>query len=101
MPARLIRPWKDHPYDPPNSAPTSSVVRNHSDDAPSSSDVDPGSPAPLWILAMVLGLLLADHPRAERTLDSVKVGETSLPIALGLLLMMYAVLAKVRYNEIG
>lgn len=58
---------------------------------------------PLWIgLAMVLGLVLGRLvPRLNEALDAVKVGETSLPIALGLLLMMYPVLAKVRYNEIG
>lgn len=58
---------------------------------------------PLWIgLAMVLGLVLGRIvPGLNEALDAVKVGETSLPIALGLLLMMYPVLAKVRYNEIG
>ncbi len=58
---------------------------------------------PLWIgLAMVLGLVLGRLvPGLNEALDAVKIGETSLPIALGLLLMMYPVLAKVRYNEIG
>ncbi|WP_024288332.1 ACR3 family arsenite efflux transporter [Cellulomonas sp. KRMCY2] len=52
--------------------------------------------------AMVVGLLLGRLvPGLDDALDAVKVGQTSLPIALGLLLMMYPVLAKVRYREIG
>ncbi|HLN77843.1 MAG TPA: ACR3 family arsenite efflux transporter [Nocardioidaceae bacterium] len=56
---------------------------------------------PLWIAAaMVAGLLLGRFvPALNDALDAVKVGQTSLPIALGLLLMMYPVLAKVRYRE--
>lgn len=58
---------------------------------------------PLWIgLAMVLGLALGRLvPGLNDVLGAVKVGQTSLPIALGLLLMMFPVLAKVRYDEIG
>src|SRR5512144_421817 len=58
---------------------------------------------PVWIgAAMVLGLMLGRLvPGLNDALDAVKVGQTSLPIALGLLLMMYPVLAKVRYREIG
>ncbi|HET7312166.1 MAG TPA: ACR3 family arsenite efflux transporter [Mycobacteriales bacterium] len=57
---------------------------------------------PVWIAAaMALGLLLGRaFPGLNDTLDAVKVGQTSLPIAIGLLLMMYPVLAKVRYNEV-
>lgn len=57
---------------------------------------------PLWIgLAMGIGLLLGRWiPSLNDRLDSVKVAGTSLPIALGLLLMMYPVLAKVRYHEL-
>ena len=58
---------------------------------------------PVWILAaMAAGLLLGRLvPAVQGVLNSVKIGQTSLPIALGLLLMMYPVLAKVRYEEMG
>ena len=58
---------------------------------------------PVWILlAMALGLLLGRFvPGLQTLLGSVQVGHTSLPIALGLLVMMYPVLAKVRYGELG
>ena len=58
---------------------------------------------PVWILlAMAAGLLLGRAvPGVQGALDAVKVGGTSLPIALGLLVMMYPVLAKVRYEDMG
>jgi ACR3 family arsenite transporter len=58
---------------------------------------------PLWIVvAMGAGLGLgAAAPGLESALGSVAIGGTSLPIALGLLLMMYPVLARVRYEELG
>lgn len=56
----------------------------------------------LWIgLAMVAGLLLGRMiPGLNEDLDKVKVGTTSLPIAIGLLGMMYPVLARVRYDRL-
>lgn len=58
---------------------------------------------PLWILlAMVLGVGLGRAmPGLGAALDSVKLDTVSLPIALGLIWMMYPVLAKVRYGELG
>jgi ACR3 family arsenite transporter len=58
---------------------------------------------PVWILlAMAGGLLLGRAlPGVQAALDAVKVGQTSLPIALGLLMMMYPVLAKVRYEDMS
>jgi ACR3 family arsenite transporter len=57
---------------------------------------------PVWIgVAMVGGLLLGRLvPSLSGWLHSVAIGQTSLPIALGLLAMMYPVLAKVRYREL-
>ena len=58
---------------------------------------------PVWIgVAMVTGLLLGRLlPGLDDALAAVEVGSVSLPIALGLLVMMYPVLAKVRYDELG
>lgn len=58
---------------------------------------------PVWIIsAMVVGLLLGSFiPGLNTALDAVKIGSVSLPIAVGLLVMMYPVLAKVRYGETG
>jgi ACR3 family arsenite transporter len=58
---------------------------------------------PLWIgLAMAGGLVLGTLlPGLNDQLDRLQVGTVSLPIAVGLLLMMYPVLAKVRYEDIG
>jgi ACR3 family arsenite transporter len=58
---------------------------------------------PLWIgAAMVLGLVLGRRvPGLDDVLSRVEVGSVSLPIAIGLLVMMYPVLAKVRYDELG
>jgi ACR3 family arsenite transporter len=58
---------------------------------------------PAWILlAMGLGLGLGRLiPGLNDALDAIKIGSVSLPIAVGLLAMMYPVLAKVRYSRVG
>ncbi|EID10546.1 arsenical-resistance protein [Mycobacterium xenopi RIVM700367] len=57
---------------------------------------------PLWIgAAMVVGLLLGRAlPGLNRALGAIQVDGISLPIAIGLLVMMYPVLAKVRYDRL-
>jgi arsenical-resistance protein len=57
---------------------------------------------PVWIgLAMVAGLLLGRWiPGLNTALEKVQIDGISLPIALGLLIMMYPVLAKVRYDRL-
>ncbi|MFD2674208.1 ACR3 family arsenite efflux transporter [Gulosibacter bifidus] len=57
---------------------------------------------PVWILlAMLAGLALGRFiPGLNDALAAIEIDGVSLPIAIGLLVMMYPVLAKVRYNEL-
>ena len=56
---------------------------------------------PVWIVvAMAAGIGLGRAiPGLNTDLDKVRISSVSLPIAIGLLLMMYPVLAKVRYSD--
>ena len=58
---------------------------------------------PIWIgLAMATGLVLGNtFDRLDDWLDTVTIDSVSLPIALGLFVMMYPVLAKVKYRSVG
>ncbi len=58
---------------------------------------------PMWIfLSMAVGVVAGRiWPGVAQVFDALRIDTVSLPIAIGLLWMMYPVLAKVKYEELG
>ncbi|KAK3846426.1 MAG: arsenical-resistance protein ACR3 [Linnemannia gamsii] len=58
---------------------------------------------PLWIIICMVGGVLIGYyvPNVEAVLDAAKFADVSLPIAIGLLVMMYPVFCRIKYEELG
>ncbi|RCH77749.1 hypothetical protein CU097_001741, partial [Rhizopus azygosporus] len=56
----------------------------------------------LWILiAMIIGVVIGYYvPNVQESFETVQFGSVSVPIAIGLLVMMYPVLCKVKYEQL-
>ena len=58
---------------------------------------------PVWILAaMAVGVSIGKlEPGLKEDLESIRLADVSLPVGLGLIWMMYPILAKVRYGSMA
>ncbi|KAF9290776.1 hypothetical protein BGZ74_000463 [Mortierella antarctica] len=58
---------------------------------------------PLWIIVCMVGGVLIGYyvPNVEAVLDAAQFAGVSLPIAIGLLVMMYPVFCRIKYEELG
>ena len=58
---------------------------------------------PVWILAaMAIGVSIGKlEPALKEDLESIRLADVSLPVGLGLIWMMYPILAKVRYGSMA
>ncbi|KAF4623598.1 hypothetical protein D9613_002367 [Agrocybe pediades] len=56
---------------------------------------------PLVLLSMIIGVIIGEFvPRVREALDTAKFQSVSIPIAIGLIVMMWPILAKVQYEKL-
>ncbi|KAF9416778.1 hypothetical protein BGZ76_004598 [Entomortierella beljakovae] len=58
---------------------------------------------PVWIIVCMVGGVLIGYyvPNVENVLEAASLADVSLPIAIGLLLMMYPVFCRIKYEELA